>query len=86
MITSEPAAMDIIIDIRHPADIDANPLSAGDNEVIAVAFFNLEQSLSQLHPEQSYLLYCDKGLMSRIQAQLMREKGFIKVGVFKPKL
>ena len=78
--------MDIIIDIRHPADIDANPLSAGDNEVIAVAFFNLEQSLSQLHPEQSYLLYCNKGLMSRIQAQLMRETGFIKVGVFKPKL
>ena len=78
--------MDIIIDIRHPADIDANPLIAGDNEVIVVAFFNLEQSLSQLRPEQSYLLYCDKGLMSRIQAQLIREKGFTKVGIFKPKL
>ena len=50
----------------------------GDNEVMVLAFFNLEQSLSQLHPEQSYLLYCDKGLMSRIQAQLMREKVSLK--------
>ena len=84
-IISEPAATDIIIDIRHPADVDINPLIAGDNEVIVLAFFDLERNLSRLHPDQSYILYCDKGLMSRIQAQLMREKGFIKVGVFKPK-
>jgi thiamine biosynthesis protein ThiI len=51
---------------------------------VLVRYIPIESS--QLRPEQSYLLYCDKGLMSRIQAQLMREKGFIKVGIFKPKL
>ena len=52
--------------------------------MIVLAFFNLEQHLNQLHTEKSYLLYCDKGIMSRIQAQLMRENGFTKVGIFKP--
>jgi rhodanese-related sulfurtransferase len=31
------------------------------------------------------LLYCEKGIMSRLQALLMREKGFNLVGIFSGK-
>jgi tRNA uracil 4-sulfurtransferase len=48
-------------------------------------FFNLEQQLEQLDKNLCYLLYCDKGIMSRLQAILMREKGFNQVSIFSTK-
>lgn len=81
----EPCAGDIIIDIRHPADVDARPINSGKNKLLVVPFFNLEQQLDQLDKNLCYLLYCEKGIMSRLQAILMREKGFKQVGVFNTK-
>ena len=82
---SVPGAGDIIIDIRHPAEADAKPLAGGDNKIIVLPFFNLEQQLGQLDKKTCYLLYCEKGIMSRLQALLMREKGFNLVGIFSGK-
>ena len=82
---SVPGAGDIIIDIRHPAEVDAKPLVGGDNKIIVLPFFNLEQQLGQLNKNTCYLLYCEKGIMSRLQALLMREKGFNLVGIFSGK-
>lgn len=78
----EPCAGDIIIDIRHPAEVDATPLNKPKNELLTVPFFNLEQQLDQLDKHHRYLLYCEKGIMSRLQALLMREKGFKHVDIF----
>jgi len=77
-----PGAGDIIIDIRHPAEVDAKPLVSEHNKIIVLPFFNLEQQLGQLNKNTCYLLYCEKGIMSRLQALLMREKGFNLVGIF----
>ena len=82
---SKLAPDDILIDVRHPADIDANPLSVPDNQLLCIPFFNLEKQLSNLNANKKYCLYCDKGIMSRLQAQLMREKGFNQVAVFRAK-
>ena len=82
---SEPCAGDIIIDIRHPADVDARPLKSGKNKHLVMPFFNLEQQLDQLDKNLCYLLYCEKGTMSRLQAILMREKGFNQVSIFSAK-
>jgi len=73
---------DILIDVRHPADADAQPLSINSHQVLCIPFFSLEQRLDELDPQQTYRLYCDKGIMSRLQAQLMRDKGFPQVAVF----
>ncbi|MCT2529549.1 hypothetical protein N2382_01645 [SAR92 clade bacterium H921] len=79
---TQPRVGDIIIDIRHPAEVEAKPLETGANRCIELPFYSLEQQLDQLDPDICYLLYCDKGIMSRLQAALMREKGFSKVGMF----
>ena len=83
---TEPRVGDIIIDIRHPADVDATPLDTGANLCLHLPFYTLERQLGQLDPDKCYLLYCEKGIMSRLQALLMREKGFTQVGMFSIKL
>lgn len=79
---SAPSAGDIIIDIRHPSEVDAKPLAREANKILMLPFFNLEQQLDTLDKNTCYLLYCEKGIMSRLQALLMREKGFNLVGIF----
>jgi thiamine biosynthesis protein ThiI len=83
---SRLAEGDILIDVRHPADVDAQPLSVPGNPVLCIPFFSLEQRLDELDRQQTYRLYCDKGIMSRLQAQLMRDKGFAQVTVFTGKV
>ncbi|MGB2382077.1 MAG: thiazole biosynthesis protein [Porticoccaceae bacterium] len=73
-----------MIDVRHPAEVEQRPLVLPQVELINIPFFNLEQQFNSLDKASSYLLYCDKGIMSRLQAQLMREKGFKQVAIFTP--
>lgn len=84
--SSRLAEGDILIDVRHPADADAQPLSMGSNQILCIPFFNLEQRLDELDRQKTYQLYCDKGIMSRLQAQLMRDSGFAQVAVFTGKV
>ena len=79
-----PKPDDIIIDVRHPEDAERNPLNTSSNMIIPLPFFNLSKSTDQLDKQQSYLLYCDKGVMSRLHADALSKQGFIKVGVFTP--
>ena len=80
--TSQISSTDILIDVRHPTDAEQTPLGIPNIQIISIPFFNLEQQLSNLDKTCCYLLYCDKGIMSRMQAQLMRDKGFEQVAVF----
>jgi thiamine biosynthesis protein ThiI len=80
--TSQINSADILIDVRHPADAEQKPLHLPSSQIISIPFFKLEQQLDNLDKTCSYLLYCDKGIMSRIQAQLMRDKGFEQVAVY----
>jgi thiamine biosynthesis protein ThiI len=50
----------------------------------AVPFFRLEQFFAGMPREAPYLLYCDKGLMSRLHAELLVEQGFTRVAVYRP--
>ncbi len=77
---------EILIDVRHPADADAQPLSLHSNQLLCIPFFSLEQQIEDLDRQKTYLLYCDKGIMSRLQAQLMRDRGFEQVAVFTGKI
>ena len=70
--------------MRHPAEVEQKPLASPDIETINIPFFNFEQQLDNLDKAGSYLLYCDKGIMSRLQAQVMREKGFKQIAIFTP--
>ena len=81
---SQPNTDDIIIDVRHPDEAEQRPLTCTANKILSLPYFNIKQRLPELDKQQSYLLYCEKGIMSRIHADAMQKSGFKKIAVFVP--
>jgi len=81
-IVSEPEAGDVIIDIRHPDEQERKPLAFEGVKVIP--FYTLNSQFAQLAQEQNYLLYCEKGIMSRLHAAHLVDQGHANVGVYRP--
>ena len=77
-----PNTTDIIIDIRHPHELALKPLFLTKNKILTIPFFKL-QSNESLDKQKQYLLYCDKGVMSQLQAEELLSKGF-NVKVYQP--
>lgn len=73
-----------ILDIRHPEERERRPLHAGNTRIEAVPFFRLEHFFRDRPSDSAFLLYCDKGLMSRLHAELLVEQGFSRVAVYRP--
>ena len=72
----------IVIDIRHPNDIEISPLSFGVKvEILNIPFYSLSSQFKNLESNQDYSLYCDKGMMSRMHAAHLMELGFNNVSV-----
>jgi tRNA uracil 4-sulfurtransferase len=82
-IVSLPDKSDIVIDIRHPQEMAVAPLNLTANDVITIPFYKL-QTTDQLDKSNRYLLYCDKGVMSQLQAEELTSKGY-QVKVYQPK-
>jgi len=72
----DPKPEDIIIDIRHPEERNEKPLRSLKNQCLSIPFFELSSSIDSLDPKRSYLLYCEKGIMSRLQAITLQSHGF----------
>ena len=84
MHITSPRCGDVIIDVRHPSEIEDMPLDCyPDNKVICIPFFNLPEKASNLDRETSYLVFCEKGIMSRLHSNLLRDRGFSHVGILK---
>lgn len=79
---------DIIIDIRHPTESEARPLqlneAAIETEIMAIPFYQLRTAFDQLDRKQRFLLYCEKGMMSRLHAAHLQDEGFANIAVFEP--
>lgn len=74
----------VIIDIRHPDELQYHRLKAGSAEIIHIPFFELDRALPRLDMSRQYMLFCDRGVMSRLHAELLREKGYNNVAVYRP--
>lgn len=74
----------VIIDIRHPDEIDRSPLSIAGVEVMSLPFYQLASRFGQLPSEKTYLLYCDRGMMSRLHASHLKDAGHSNVAVYRP--
>ena len=73
-----------IIDIRHPAEQGLKPLQingVAGVEVLEIPFYALRTRFSELNPDGHFLLYCDRGMMSRLHAAHLRDEGFENVAV-----
>lgn len=81
---AEPSPEHVIIDIRHPNEIDIKPLRLQQNNVLTIPFYTLSTRFAELASDTSYLLYCDKGVMSQLHAAHLRDSGFTNVAVYRP--
>ena len=73
---------DIILDIRSPEETDENPLQLEGRNVTLLPFYKLSSQFASLDQSKTYLLYCERGVMSKLQALYLKENGFNNVKVF----
>ena len=72
----------VVLDIRKPDEIEFAPLQVDGHQVVALPFYRLASEFSRLPQGQPYYLYCEQGVMSRMQALLLQEQGFQQIGVY----
>jgi len=71
----------VIIDIRPEDECIQTPC-----ESIKIPFHKLKTEFHKLPQDKEYLLYCDKGIMSQLHAQYLRDaKGCENIRVYRPK-
>lgn len=75
---------DIVLDIRSPDEQEGKPLLLDNVMVELLPFYKLASQFATLDQSKSYLLYCDRGVMSRLQALYLHEQGFANVKVYRP--
>jgi len=80
-----PVTGSIVIDIRHPNEAERSPLRAGNVAIEKIPFYELQTRVAeQLDRDKTYLLYCDKGVMSKLHAAHLKEQGYTNIKVYRP--
>jgi len=74
----------IVLDIRHPDAAEEAPLELPGIEVQALPFYAINNRFKELDANRQYLLYCDKGVMSRLHAHHLLSEGHANVRVYRP--
>lgn len=80
----QPLPGQIVVDIRHPDAQEDQPLELPGIEVQAMPFFALNSRFKELDENRQYLLYCDRGVMSRLHAHHLLTEGHANVRVYRP--
>ncbi len=73
----------IAIDIRHPDEEENSPLQI-ITPLLKIPFYHLNKKFPELDQQQTYYLYCQKGVMSQLHAANLKDAGFSNVGVYRP--
>lgn len=73
-----------VLDIRSPDEEDESPLHIEGVEIKHLPFYKLATQFGDLPQDKTYLLYCARGVMSRLQALYLKENGFDNVKVYRP--
>lgn len=74
----------VVIDIRHPDEAEDAPLALDGIEQIGLPFYAVNNKFKELDANRQYLLYCDKGVMSRLHAHHLLHEGHTNVRVYRP--
>ncbi|WP_251976544.1 tRNA uracil 4-sulfurtransferase ThiI [Salinicola avicenniae] len=83
--TSAPRGDTRVIDIRHPDEREAAPLTLPDNETpLLIPYFDLASRAGELPRDGHYRLYCAQGTMSRLQVEHLAAQGFDNFTVYSP--
>ena len=76
----------IVVDIRHPDQVEDQPLELAGIEQLAVPFYAINSRFKEFDPNRQYLLYCDQGMMSKLHAHHLLHEGYANVRVYRPDL
>ncbi len=74
----------IVIDIRSPEEEEDKPLELDGIEIKHIPFYKLSTQFGDLDMKKEYLLYCDHGVMSKLQALYLLDNGYVNVKVYRP--
>ncbi|CAM4103229.1 tRNA uracil 4-sulfurtransferase ThiI [Vibrio neonatus] len=74
----------VVLDIRSPDEEEDKPLEIDNVDIQHIPFYKLATKFGDLDQSKTYLLYCDRGVMSRLQALYLQEQGFNNVKVYRP--
>ncbi|NMT62530.1 tRNA uracil 4-sulfurtransferase ThiI [Marinobacter orientalis] len=83
-LVNTPDVNDIIIDVRHPSEGEQSPLHLTGNRVVEIPFYELNERIGSLPAGRQYLLYCDRGTMSRMHACNLKAEGHTNIKVYAP--
>ena len=83
--TSELGENDVILDIRSPEETEESPFTLEGVTVKVLPFYKLSSQFGSLDQSKQYLLDCQRGVMSKLQALYLKENGFSNVKVFRMK-
>ncbi|WP_409500138.1 tRNA uracil 4-sulfurtransferase ThiI [Mannheimia glucosida] len=83
--TTELSENDVVLDIRSPEEVDEAPFRLEGVQVKELPFYKLSSQFSTLDQSKTYLLYCQRGVMSKLQALYLKENGYSNVKVFRVK-
>ena len=70
--------------ISSPEEEENKPLALANVEVKHIPFYKLATQFGDLDMSKDYLLYCDHGVMSKLQALYLLDNGFKNVKVYRP--
>lgn len=80
-VLHEPPPGSQVIDIRHPTEVELKPLRGLTADVQTIPFYTLQNHAEHLDPAKQYLLYCERGMLSRLHAALMWDEGHHNLAV-----
>ncbi|PIF04249.1 MAG: tRNA 4-thiouridine(8) synthase ThiI [Arcobacter sp.] len=70
----------VVIDIRQEEDTIKVPC-----ETLKIPFYKLKNEFKKLPQDKEYLLYCDKGILSQLHAQYLKDaQNFTNIKVYRP--
>jgi tRNA uracil 4-sulfurtransferase len=72
-----------VLDVRAPDETERYPLQLASHKVVELPFYKIANGFAGLDQTQTYYLYCDRGVMSKLQALLLKEQGYQNVAVYK---
>ena len=82
-VLSIPLAGSTVIDIRHPDVEELTPLRL-HQAVTKIPFYELHRRAAQLDPGTTYMLYCGRGVMSRLHASHLLASTDLDIKVYAP--
>ena len=80
----QPKVGATIVDVRHPDEVMKQPLVIDGQSVEEIPYFRIQKDFAEMNPKATYLLYCDRGVMSRLHAELLIDSGYSNVAVYRP--